>query len=188
MFNRFFTQTYLEVIAMKTRLITLSSFICLLGLTETQVWAADVVMFSTTRTTTTTINNADSDSLPLDNAGTTTLEPFAGSNYLIHFHAECSVKADDDNTSLSIAIVVDPGEPDEQMVSPTGLNRNELCTSIKPNPGESAKHHRFSVGTSVLVSVSGHEFHQIEVHRQISSFNPGEEAIIDEISLAVVAQ
>jgi hypothetical protein len=188
MFNRFFTQTYLEVIAMKTRLITLSSFICLLGLTETQVWAADVVMFSTTRTTTTTINNADSDSLPLDNAGTTTLEPFGGSKYLIHFHAECSVKADDDSTSLRIAIVVDPGEPDEQVVSPTGLNTNELCTSIKPNPGESAQHHRFSVGTNVLVSVSGHQFHQIEVQRQIGNFDPGEEALIDELSLAVVAQ
>src|SRR5205823_9393978 len=107
---------------MKTRLITLSSFVCLLGLMETQVWAADVIMFSTTRTTTTTINNADSDSLPLDDAGTTTLEPFGGSKYLIHFHAECSVKASDDNTSLRIAIVVDPGEPNEQVVSPTGLN------------------------------------------------------------------
>jgi hypothetical protein len=160
----------------------------------TQVWAQDtdqplpVIMFSTTRTDGTIINNAESDSLPLDNAGTTSLEPFAGSTYLIHFYAECSVRANDDNTSLRIAIVVDPGESDEQVVSPTGLDTYELCTSIKPNRGESARHHRFSVGTSVLVSVSGHEFHEIEVRRQIGNFNPGEEALIDELSLVIVAQ
>lgn len=172
---------------MTTRFALLSSFICVFGLMSAQVWA-QVVLDSITRTAVTTISSPGSGVLPLDNAGTTVFSIFSGTKYLIHFHAECSVKASDNRTTLRIAIVVDPGESDEQVVSPTGLTANELCTSIKPNPGETAQHHRFSVGTSVLVSVSGHEFHEIEVQRQIGNFNTGEEALIDELSLAVVAQ
>ncbi|MBL8528201.1 MAG: hypothetical protein JNL68_10995, partial [Burkholderiales bacterium] len=49
-------------------------------------------------------------------------------------------------------------------------------------------HHRQSVGTSVLVNVTGHEYHEIRVLRQMTNFNAGEEALIDELSLAVIAQ
>lgn len=172
---------------MKLRLVSLSSIICFFSLMGAQAWAADLLV-SINRTAATTISDAGVGLLPLDNAATTVFSIFSGSKYLIHFYAECSVKANDDRTSLRIAIVIDPGESDEQVVSPTGLGNMELCTSIKPNPGESARHHRFSVGTSVLASVSGHEFHEIEVQRQINNINPGEEALIDELSLAVVAQ
>lgn len=173
---------------MNTRGMTVSTVFCLLSLMAVPGWA-QVVMVSTTRTTATTITSGSSGVLPLNNAGSTRLSSiFSGSKYLIHFHAECSVKANDDTTALRIAIVVDPGEPDEQVVSPTGLSTYELCTSIKPNPSQAAQHHRVSVGTSVLVAVSGHEFHEIEVRRQLSGFNAGEEAVIDELSLAVVAQ
>jgi hypothetical protein len=160
----------------------------ILSLFAHHLWAAEPVMFSTTRTTATIVNNGASAALPLNNAGTTLLLPFGGSKYLIQFHAECSVKADDDNTSLTIAIVVDPGEADQQIVAPTGLATFELCTSIKPNPGVAAAHHRQSVGTSVLVNVAGHEYHEIQVLRQINGFNAGEEALIDELSLVVIAQ
>lgn len=150
------------------------------------VWA-DPVMFSTTRTTTTIVSNGASAALPLNNAGSTVLSPFGGSKYLIQFHAECSVKANDDTTALTIAIVVDQGEPDQQIVAPTGLGTFELCTSIKPTAG-APQHHRQSVGTSVLVNVSGHEYHEIRVLRQMTGFNAGEEALLDEMSLVVVAQ
>lgn len=173
---------------MKTKLITLSSFICLLSLMVTQVFAAEVVMFSTTRTVLTTINNGATANLPINNAGSTVYSPFGGSKYLIHLHFECSVKANDDTTALNIGIVVDAGEPDQQVITPTTVNGNEWCTSIKPSPGTAAAHHRASVGTSVLVAVSGHEFHEITVQRRISGFNAGEEAVVDELSLAVVAQ
>jgi hypothetical protein len=73
---------------MKTRFITLSSFICLLSLMEPPGGAAEV-MVSTNRTTQTIITTADSGALPLNNAGTTTWSGiFSGSKYLIHFHAE----------------------------------------------------------------------------------------------------
>jgi hypothetical protein len=150
------------------------------------VWA-DPVMFSTTRTTTTIVGDGASAALPLNNAGSTVLSPFGGSKYLIQFHAECSVKANDDTTALTIAIVVDQGEPDQQIVAPTGLGTFELCTSIKPTSG-GPQHHRQSVGTSVLVNVSGHEYHEIRVLRQITGFNAGEEALLDEMSLVVIAQ
>lgn len=150
------------------------------------VWA-DPVMFSTTRTTTTIINNGASAALPLNNAGSTVLSPFGGSKYLIQFHAECSVKANDDNTALTIAIVIDQGEPDQQVVAPTGLGTFELCTSVKPGTG-APQHHRQSVGTSVLVNVTGHEYHEIRVLRQLTGYNAGEQALIDEMSLAVIAQ
>lgn len=58
----------------------------------------------------------------------------------------------------------------------------------KPNAGETPQHHRASVGTSVLVNVTGHEYHEIEIRRNIGNFNPGEEALIDEVSLVIVAQ
>lgn len=158
----------------------------ILGFFVQSVWA-DPVMFATTRTTSTVVNNAASAALPLNNAGSTVLMPFSGSKYLIQFHAECSVKANDDNTALTIAIVVDQGEPEQQIVAPTGLGTFELCTSIKPASGAPA-HHRQSVGTSVLVNVTGHEYHEIRVLRQMTNFNAGEEALIDELSLAVIAQ
>lgn len=115
---------------MKIR-FTLISLFFLFNLFILQAWAdpLPVVMFSSTRTVITTINNGSDGVLPLNNAGSTLLEPFGGSKYMINFHAECSVKANDDNTALRIAIVVDPGEPDQQVISPTGLTTNELCTS-----------------------------------------------------------
>lgn len=68
------------------------------------------------------------------------------------------MKANDDSTALTIAIVVDQGEPDQQIVAPTGLGTFELDTSVKPGCG-APQHHRQSVGTSVLVNVAGHEYH-----------------------------
>jgi hypothetical protein len=165
-----------------SRMFTCGIALLILGFFTRSVWA-DPVMFSTTRTTTTIINDAASAALPLNNAGSTVLMPFGGSKYLIQFHAECSVKANDDNTALTIAIVVDQGEPAQQMVAPTGLGTHELCTSVK-----GAAHHRQSVGTSVLVNVAGHEFHEIRVLRQMTNFNAGKEALIDELSLAVIPQ
>ncbi len=44
------------------------------------VWA-DPVMFATTRTTTTTINNAASVALPLNNAGSTVLSSFGDTSF-----------------------------------------------------------------------------------------------------------
>jgi hypothetical protein len=161
--------------------------IFILCLFAQHAWAAEPVMFSTTRTTATTINNGASAALPLNNGGSTVLSPFGGSKYLIQFHAECSVKANDDNTALTIAIVVDQGEPDQQTAAPTGLTTFELCTSVKPASG-APQHHRQSVGTSVLVNVAGHEYHEIRVLRQMTNFNAGEEALIDELSLTVIAQ
>ena len=172
---------------LSSRLLSRAIALLILGLFVQSVWA-DPVMFSTTRTTTTIVNNGASAALPLNNGGSTVLSPFGGSKYLIQFHAECSVKANDDNTALTIAIVVDQGEPDQQIVAPTGLGTYELCTSVKPAPGQPAAHHRQSVGTSVLVNVAGHEWHEIRVLRQITNFNAGEEALIDEMSLAVIAQ
>jgi hypothetical protein len=157
------------------------------GLFGQQAWAVDPVVFSTTRTNTTIVNNAASAALPLNNAGSTVLSPFSGSKYLIQLHAECSVKANDDITALTVAIVVDQFEPDQQIVAPTGLGTFELCTSVKPAAG-APQHHRQSVGTSVLVNVAGHEFHEIRVLRQMTNFNAGEEALIDELSLVVIAQ
>ena len=182
-----FSSNYVEVVVMNLKKAVLTGIFSFLGVLQTQIGFADV-MFSTTRTNTTIINNGSVGALPLNDFGSTTLEPFGGSKYLISFHAECSVKANDDDTTLWYEIVVDPGEPDQQIIKPTGIGRSELCTSIKPSPGQPAKHHRASVGTTVLVSVSGHEFHEIQVRRQIGFFNPGEEALIDEISLAVDAQ
>jgi hypothetical protein len=172
---------------LSSRLLSRAIALLILGLFVQSVWA-DPVMFSTTRTTTTIVNNAASAALPLNNVGSTVLLPFGGSKYLIQFHAECSVKANDDNTALTIAIVVDQGEADQQIVAPTGLGTFELCTSVKPPPGTAPAHHRQSVGTSVLVNVAGHEWHEIRVLRQITNFNAGEEALIDEMSLAVIAQ
>ncbi len=172
---------------LSSRLLSRAIALLILGFFVQSVWA-DPVMFSTTRTTTTIVNNGASAALPLNNGGSTVLSPFGGSKYLIQFHAECSVKANDDNTALTIAIVVDQGEPDQQIVAPTGLGTYELCTSVKPAPGQPAAHHRQSVGTSVLVNVAGHEWHEIRVLRQITNFNAGEEALIDEMSLAVIAQ
>lgn len=169
-----------------SRIFAQAIAILILAFFVQSVWA-DPVMFGTTRTTTTIINNGASAALPLNNAGSTVLSPFGGSKYLIQFHAECSVKANDDATALTIAIVVDQGEPDQQIVAPTGLGTFELCTSVKPGSG-APQHHRQSVGTSVLVNVTGHEYHEIRVLRQLTGYNAGDEALIDEISLAVIAQ
>lgn len=172
---------------LSSRMFARAIALLVLGFFVQSVWA-DPVMFSTTRTTSTIVNNAASAALPLNNAGSTVLSPFGGSKYLIQFHAECSVKANDDITALTIAIVVDQGEPDAQTAAPTGLGTFELCTSVKPAPGQPAAHHRQSVGTSVLVNVAGHEFHEIRVLRQMTNFSPGDEALIDELSLVVIAQ
>jgi len=36
--------------------------------------------------------------------------------------------------------------------------------------------------------VTGHEYHEIRVLRQLTGYNAGDEALIDEMSLAVIAQ
>jgi len=160
----------------------------ILGLFAQHALAAEpVVLFATSRTVPTIVNNGASAALPLNNAGSTVLSPFSGTKYLIQFHAECSVKANDDNTSLTIAIVLDQGEADQQTAAPTGLGTFELCTSIKPASG-APQHHRQSVGTTALVNVAGHQYHEIRVLRQMTNFNPGDEALIDELSLTVIAQ